>query len=501
MRYVYDHREEALKTGQTAREYIQKYFSPIAVSQIYQERLNQITNNSRIRNVSSVVENKIGDNGEYNNKMQEVEEKIRTIDVSKISVQSRKPVIGFVVANYKRFIRKSTFWLLDPLISRIRESSIFMLKLQKALDKKIDSMEKVQEDLLGKISQHVQKFGDIESKQKLQYDDLQCMKSEIEHGMNKNMQEMLDANRAELEEARVAIEAEKNALQQEAIILKQGMQKLSQTTDNLMHLVKDYHSESAFLRAKMAYTLQEIRTGKFIVKNADINDVVKTNAIDETFSNTTWLYHAFEQQFRGTETMIKENQRLYIPDIQKSFEVCGGSVLDIGSGRGEFLELCLQANIPAIGVDLNETMIESCRAKGLEVEKADGLAYMESIPDESLCALTAFQVVEHLEPDQIWQFIQIALLKLRPGGVIIMETVNPDSLYALKNFYLDLSHKRPIVSLTLKFLLEAAGFKDVEARFSAPVPKEMQLKGEDSDTQKVNSLLFGNQDYSVLGWR
>jgi O-antigen chain-terminating methyltransferase len=139
--------------------------------------------------------------------------------------------------------------------------------------------------------------------------------------------------------------------------------------------------------------------------------------------------------------------------------------------------------------------------KGLQVEKADGLSLLNSISDESLCALTAFQVVEHLTPDQIWQFVQTALIKLKPGGVIILETVNPDSLFALKNFYLDLSHQKPVASPTLQFLLEAAGFKEVKVKFSSSVPEEIQLKGHDEATNKINDLLFGYQDYAVLGWR
>jgi O-antigen chain-terminating methyltransferase len=172
----------------------------------------------------------------------------------------------------------------------------------------------------------------------------------------------------------------------------------------------------------------------------------------------------------------------------------------VGSGRGEFLELCREANIPAKGVDLNELMINRCREKGLSVERADGLEHLKSIPDESLCALTAFQVIEHLSPEQIRQLIQAALIKLKPGGVIILETVNPDYLFAFKYFSIDLTHQRPIHSLTLQFLLEAAGFRNLEVRLSGLVEDEIKIMQE-GDSKENSLLVHGYLDYAVVGWR
>lgn len=214
-----------------------------------------------------------------------------------------------------------------------------------------------------------------------------------------------------------------------------------------------------------------------------------------------WFYHAFEERFRGPEELIKNRQSIYIDYIKKAYEFTGGKVLDIGSGRGEFLELLRDEKIPATGVDLNEIMVQGCRDKGLNVEQRDAYDSIAAQNDESLAAVTAFQVIEHLNPEEIWQIINTALVKIKPGGVIILETVNPECLFALRNFYLDLTHRKPLPATTIKFLLEIAGFENVEIRFSSPLPEKYKLKGNNSNVQKLNEILFGWQEYAVVGWR
>lgn len=232
------------------------------------------------------------------------------------------------------------------------------------------------------------------------------------------------------------------------------------------------------------------------------SEVVNDKSVDNfERASIGWFYHAFEQKFRGSEELIKNRQSIYIDYIRKAFKFTGGKVLDIGSGRGEFLELLRDEGIPAIGVDLNEVMVRQCRDKGLIVEQRDAYDSIAAQDDQSLAAVTAFQVIEHLNPGEMWKIISTALVKLRPGGLIILETVNPECLFALSNFYLDLTHRKPIPPSTLKFLLEFVGFKNVEVRFSSLLPEKYRLKGNDSNIKKLNEILFGWRDYAVLGWR
>jgi O-antigen chain-terminating methyltransferase len=409
---------------------------------------------------------------------------LATVDINRIPVRSLRPIGGTLITFFKRAVRKSTYWLYQPLFQQITNFNTIIL------------------DCLGRITLRLEE-ADRATRRPVLEENVAALQ-ETQRQLDQKIELLEKAFReldAKTKQVLTEVATDKADLQREVIEAKQRGQDTLRELASLRHLVQDYRSEAAFLRAKLALVLQYQRTGRLpapIEKNSE-----------QTFQpfggleleNTDWLYHAFEQQFRGPEELIKERQRAYLPDVQKAYEACGGYVLDLGAGRGEFLELCREAGIPAKGVDLNEAMISRCRDKGLEVMEADVLSYLRELPDESLCALTAFQVVEHLKPGEIWQLVEAALVKLKPGGVLILETVNPHSLAALQNFYLDLTHERPIPAPTLRFLLEAAGFREVEVRFSSPIPQEARLSGSDPDTLKLNEILFGFQDYAVVGWR
>ena len=164
-------------------------------------------------------------------------------------------------------------------------------------------------------------------------------------------------------------------------------------------------------------------------------------------------YVAFEDVFRGSEDVIRERQRRYL-------SLLGGRqpVLDAGCGRGEFLELLRGARVPARGVDVDPGMVARARAKGLEVEHADLLAHLEGIPNGSLGAVFAAQVVEHLPHDALLCFLHLGWQKLQPGGLLIAETVNPHVPAALKNFWIDLTHQHPIFPEVLLMLCQGVGF-------------------------------------------
>ncbi|WP_338819163.1 hypothetical protein MTCOM_05940 [Moorella thermoacetica] len=394
---------------------------------------------------------------------------LATVDINRVPVRSMRPVWGPIITLFKRAIRKSTYWLYQPLFQQIT------------------AYNKAVVDFINKIALHMEKATNhtpLEEK-------LESLLTQLSL--------KIEAAEKVSEESFAEVTSDKADLQREVVEAKQRVQDALIELTSLRRLVEDYRAEAAFLRAKLALALQYQRTGKWPVSREEGPE--KTLRSLQDLEDTTWFYHAFEQQFRGSEELIKERQRAYIPEVRKAYDTCGGYVLDLGAGRGEFLELCREADIPAKGVDLNEAVVFRCREKGLEVERADAIAYLQSLPDESLCAVTAFQLVEHLTPQELWRLGQTVLVKLRPGGMVILETVNPHSLAALQNFYLDLTHQRPVPAPTLRFLLEAAGFRRVEVRFSSPVPEDLRLKGDDPSIVRLNELLFGFQDYAVVGWR
>jgi O-antigen chain-terminating methyltransferase len=186
-----------------------------------------------------------------------------------------------------------------------------------------------------------------------------------------------------------------------------------------------------------------------------------------------------------------------------------GKVVDLGCGRGEFLELLQEKGIEAEGVDLNQEMVEYCRDKGLICHQEDLLTWLMNQPDESLAGIFSSQVIEHLPPSYLHQLIQLAYFKLTPGGRLILETVNPTSVFALVQIYfLDLSHVQPIHPLTLQFLFETHGFASPQILYGDP-PQEEQLQsipGPDDfneifnrNVDKLNKLLYSPFNYAVIG--
>ena len=220
-------------------------------------------------------------------------------------------------------------------------------------------------------------------------------------------------------------------------------------------------------------------------------------------------YVGFEDQFRGAPEEIAARQREYV-------ELFAGArdVLDIGCGRGEFLALLEARGVGARGIDVNDSMVEVCRQKGLDASKADALAYLRAQPPGSLGGLLAAQVVEHLDPAYLTNLLDAAYAALRPGAPIVLETINPACWFAFFESYVrDITHVRPLHPDTLKFLLQASGFGGVEIRYQAPYPEHQKLQRVTSaalgdtaealnaNVDKLNSLLFTYLDYAAIGKR
>jgi O-antigen chain-terminating methyltransferase len=223
-------------------------------------------------------------------------------------------------------------------------------------------------------------------------------------------------------------------------------------------------------------------------------------------------FHEWEEFTRGSEDSIRQKQQAYL----RQFAGCEGPVLDAGCGRGEFLELLRGAGLASYGIDLDDAMVAWCREKGLHAEKAELLAHLRQLPDSHLGGVFAGQIVEHLPVEALASFCALLREKLRPGGVAVIETINPECLTVFSGaFYADPTHTKPVHPKALEFLMVQAGLEWVEKmpvspfaeedklpllREESPLPpewKRMLLTANES-IARLNDLLYKPADYAAV---
>ncbi len=245
------------------------------------------------------------------------------------------------------------------------------------------------------------------------------------------------------------------------------------------------------LNEKSDYLLKLSKQNTVKVGN-DANDLSEFN------------YFKFEADYRGEEDDIKNRLKVYL-DYFKS----GDQVLDVGCGRGEFLSLLSERGVRAKGIDLRDSMVDRCKSKGLDVELSDANLYLLSTKGESLDAVTAFHIVEHLTVDYLQTFLSATYKTLKKGGKLIVETPNILNLGILRGaFFVDPDHNKPVHPELLKFLAREAGFGDFEFKIlSMPDDKDRLslLEGDDKNVkiqnnnlEKINECLFGGGDYALI---
>jgi SAM-dependent methyltransferase len=219
-------------------------------------------------------------------------------------------------------------------------------------------------------------------------------------------------------------------------------------------------------------------------------------------------YFAFEARMRGSTAEVRDHQRPYVED----FRECG-PVLDIGCGRGEFLELLAEAGIEARGIDTDSDMVAFCRGEALDVEQHDAIAYLAALEDGALGGIFCAHVLEHLLPPVLLRLLELAKAKLRPDGLFVAETPNPRTLVSLSTFFADLTHAQPLHPETLAYLAGQAGLRHVEIRYLNPPPAEGRLRAVplpearelqaaretlNANVERLNEVIFGPQDFAVL---
>jgi O-antigen chain-terminating methyltransferase len=221
-------------------------------------------------------------------------------------------------------------------------------------------------------------------------------------------------------------------------------------------------------------------------------------------------YTAFENRYRGSRDEIRERLASYVPMLENQ-----GVVVDLGCGRGELLAVLKAHGIPARGVEGNAQAVRECRAAGLDVVEGDLVDFLRAEVEGGLGAIVAIQVAEHLRPPVLHSMLEEAHRALRPGGLLVLETVNPRSVIGfLEVFNRDLTHERPLHPDTLRFLAAAAGFGDVRIEMRSPVEPQDRLQSIPADglpeptaqalnenVERLNALVYGPREYSLVARR
>ncbi len=214
------------------------------------------------------------------------------------------------------------------------------------------------------------------------------------------------------------------------------------------------------------------------------------------------FYVAFEEQFRGNRKEIVDRLKVYLSLFEEAkLDRQELPILDVGCGRGEWLELLHEARYTARGIDINRVMIEQCRLRGLEVIESDAITYLQSLPDASQSAVTGFHIIEHLSFLVLIKLITETARVLKSGGLAIFETPNPQNiLVGSNNFYIDPTHRNPLPSTLTKFLLEHTGFTPVRIINLNPYDDSFKVNGSEV-AERFNDYFYGPQDYAVVGYK
>ena len=262
-------------------------------------------------------------------------------------------------------------------------------------------------------------------------------------------------------------------------------------------------TEQLSMKLKIDAALQERRLATLLqaTTRRSISEAAGIETAEQEFHHIfDATYLSFEDRFRGTREDIKQRLGVHLERLVQAGREMMNPVLDIGCGRGEWLELLNEAGFATRGVDSNRAMILSCRERGLNVTETDALTYMRTLPDASIGAVTGFHIVEHLPLEELIQVLDETVRILKPGGIAIFETPNPANLLVGANtFYYDPTHRNPLPAPTLAFLGESRGFSRMETVPLHPHPDCEQIRDSSEAVQRLNDYLYGPRDYAFVG--
>ena len=436
-------------------------------------------------------------------------------------LHSNRRIIARPLIFVRRIIRRLLRFLIEPLVQEQNEINAYIFY----------SVKSTREALQNFMDDTVNTLQDLNNEVQLQKTQLAELKSEIHLDIDKNQQKMDEfqqkiegfnlKNEAELNEVRQSVEngkstsdemlaKEKSNLQAELNEVRQSVENGKSTSDKI--LAKEKSNLQAAINELYAHIdkseMQVVRALKNIAKKPDKDDAgaaAMTKFVDYADTYESLDYFDFENKFRGIRRNVKIVQAIHLPFFEGK-----SKVIDLGCGRGEFLELLRDNDINAVGVDLHEDFALYCQMKGLDVVCGDAIEYLLGADETSADGIFASHLAEHLDTNQLISLCKRAYEVLRPEGCLIMETPNPTCLATYCNwFYVDPTHIKPVHPLTLEYYLKQAGFKNIQVIYTEHSRTGYQLSplcGEqihnldqfNDGINRLSNLLFGSMDYVII---
>ncbi len=436
MRRVYEARDEAARKAETARQDILTKHSVGVAGRILKGRLDDIRHTERQSGATSGAATAGAVNAP----------RLETPALASLDRVAALLTPTPSVAPGRRF-RRPLLLGQNLLFKLLRPYWWQQRQVQSAL---VDAVREAVQSAAGAVRETVQSAARTERSERHRRQAMEALWTAV-HSLERLRQgvgQALDKVEQALDKSERGVTAARDVarLEQSVTSFQESVESsLQSLTDRLTVL----STSETVLRHRLYATPYMADAGRFLYADAQGQTVLGFRA---RRGKDGGVYAGFEDVFRGPEDMIRERLRMYLPLLR-----CHDAVVDIGCGRGELLDLLRTEGVSAVGVEQDEAMVRRCRAKGHIVEQTDGLSYLRAQPEASLSAIVATQVVEHLPYADLMSLLELSRSRLKAGGQLIFETVNPHALEALKAFWTDLTHQRPIfpeVAVVLCWLLD-----------------------------------------------
>jgi SAM-dependent methyltransferase len=279
-------------------------------------------------------------------------------------------------------------------------------------------------------------------------------------------------------------------------VIHSEQQRLGDAETLLLHVEDRVKTLSQILvrtRQQISELASDVRTTErgLSVDGARVREAQTTDELHE------WddLYAAFEEEFRGSPEEVGERLTYYLPFLQELN--AGSRILDLGSGRGDWLHLLRKEGFKPNAVEVNEVFAERSRNEGFDVTHGDVMVYLDQQPDDSLDLVTAFHLIEHMNAGKLFRLLDEIKRTLKPGGRVFIETPSPENIVvAACNFYADPTHHKPVNPHTLMFVLRQKGFVELGLQFLHPIDDAPFRECEGAE--QLNMWFYGPRDYSVI---